>query len=134
MADDTEQERIRAARTIAYEEGRHRERLDGRLNNHEARLDAINGSVDRAARATTDLSVRVRALHDEITKLVTAQATRDAVEGARAQQRQDTEEARAEQLREANEKQISTRAFAIGVAMVIVTLIGMIVAQTHLFN
>ena len=114
---DAERERIKAARDIAFEEGRHRERIEGRLNSHEARLNAINGSIDRGTKATNGLRLDVQKLHEEFSKLVEAQRVRDAVEADRTRQ-----------LRKANEKQISTRAFVIGVATVIVMLIGVIVA------
>lgn len=117
MDEDDETGRLHRA----FEEGRYRERIDGRLNSHEKRLNAINGSIDRAATQTTEMRESIDKVHQAIGELVAAQATRDAVELARAKQ-----------LKDANEKQISGRQFWIGVAMIVVTLIVGVIAQHNI--
>jgi hypothetical protein len=130
----SELERLRTARDLAFEEGRHRERIEGRLNNHEIRLNAINGSIDRGTNATLDLQASIGALHGEITRLTNAFELREALEKDRIEAHKAAEARRTDQLREANEKQISNRSFWIGVGMILVTLFGVIITQTHLLS
>jgi chromosome segregation ATPase len=132
---DYADERDRRAREIAFEEGRHRERIEGRLNSHEQRLNAINGSIDRAAEATEALEETVRALHAQIEMLVNEQRTRDELEKFRAAERKLADEKRTEQVRLANQQQISRRDFMLGVAILTVMILGLIatvLTSTHL--
>lgn len=134
VSEETEQQRIRRARDLAYEEGRRRQEVDGTLKNHEARLNAINGSIDRGTRATNELRESVRRLHDDFRAFLADQRTRDEVAKFRATEHKEADEKRTEAVRLANEKQISGRAFWIGVVTIVVMLAGVLVASAHLFG
>lgn len=134
MADEPwgGEERRTGDRERAIEEGRRRERVDGRLNSHEARLNAINGSIDRGTRATNELRNTVSALHEEVSTLVADLKTRDAIEAERAEQQAKADAKRTEQVRIANEKQVSTRAFVIGVGLIVVSILVALYAKSSI--
>lgn len=108
-------------RSDPYAVGRRDAYVDATLAEHEKRLLAINGSIERAAQNAARLSDHLNAFRDEIgermDKLVEQQRTRVAVE-------QD----RALQVRRANEKALDSRTFLIGIASVVVLLVGVIVS------
>ena len=54
------------ARDLAIEEGRRRERVDGVLHSHEARLDRINGSIDRTGQNVQALTSRIGDLAEQL--------------------------------------------------------------------
>lgn len=73
MAAETEAQRLARARTLADEQaaaavrlaedrGREQAVLNGHIESHERRLNAINGSIERGAKATEALTREVAAL------------------------------------------------------------------------
>ena len=105
LADKDAQEQIRDAEA----RGRREQLVDSRLDHHEARLDAINGSVARAARASESLGEKVDELASKIGKS-------EAVNEALAQAAKDAISA-----------SISRKDFLVGVALVAIMLLGVIV-------
>lgn len=104
---------------LAYAAGRRDAEVDVTLRSHEKRLNAINGSIERHAQATFSLGQkvdaqgeRIEAIDGKLDQVVATLATNAAVE-------QD----RVKQVRDANEKQISSRTFWVGVAAICATLI-----------
>lgn len=111
--DESNEQREMRARDLAIEEGRRRERVDGQLNSHELRLNAINGSIERGATATANLKTSVDELRDEI-------HTKNAVDTALHAA-----------IATANEKQISTRAFTLGVLAILIPMIVLLAHAAH---
>jgi hypothetical protein len=110
MNPETERQREDRATKLAYEKGRRDMEVDNRLNGHDEHLRAINGSIERGARATERVESKVDALAEQV-----------RTEGA-------VGKALAAQATAAIERQVSTRDFRIGVAMVIAMLLGVIVS------
>jgi hypothetical protein len=107
---ETDRQREDRAVKLAYEKGRRDMEVDSRLDGHDRHLRVINGSIERGAKATElvgkkvdDLAERVRT-EGAISKALAAQATA------------------------AIERQVSTRDFRTGVAVVVVMLLGVIVS------
>lgn len=108
--DQSNQEREQMALRLAREEGARQATVDGRLDNHEDRLDAINGSVKRTGDALKELG-------DQVAQLVARQTVRDAVDADRLKE-----------LKRANERQISTRTFILGVIAILIPLIALLLS------
>ncbi len=124
---DLVREREERARVLAFEEGRHREQVDGRLNSHEARLKAINGNIARQADETSKLKLGVGGVGDKLDALIVAQQTRDAVAAATEDVLKDHARKTQTAAESAKNSQISNRMFLVGVAAVIATLLGVAV-------
>lgn len=101
----------------AFERGRRQAHVDGELEQHERRLNAINGSIDRTARNVGALRDTVEEVRDEVGALASQLATRVAVEASRN-----------EELKKANEQQISNRTFWLGVAAIIATVLAAVIS------
>jgi uncharacterized protein (DUF2132 family) len=119
---ETDLERERLAKEIAYQQGRRDSDVDSRLRSHENRLNAINGSIERsavnAARLEETAGNRFDALEVKLDGLISTNAARDAVEAERVKQ-----------IEKANDKQISTKAFWLGVAAIVTAIIAPIIAH-----
>ena len=92
----------------AEAKGRREQLVDSRLDHHEERLDAINGSVARAAKASEALGDKVDTLAAKIDK-------HEAIN-----------EALALAAKEAISASISRKDFLVGVGLLIVMLVGTI--------
>lgn len=103
---ETEQTRDEKALRLAEERGRRQQEVDGRLDDHERRLNAINGSIERSARAQEVLGERV----DEV---LSKMKTAEEVSSALAKSAQD-----------AVTKQLSRREFWLGVLAIAGALLG----------
>lgn len=102
---------MEGAEDRAFRRGQAAAQMKGQLEAHEARLNRINGSIDRAARSQAELASEVSSLRASIEKSA-AIAT-----------------ARAEDVKLAAEKQVSTRTFVFGLVGA-VTAIGTLLAAT----
>lgn len=91
---------------LAEDRGRRRQIVDSRLDEHDRRLKAINGSIERSARAQEALGRRV----DEV---LAKMQTAEEVSAALAKSAQD-----------AVTKQLSRREFWLGVAAVAAAILG----------
>lgn len=91
----------------AFEAGQRKQLVDTQLNSHEARLNALNGSLERTAE-------QLSALKDVVRKMLDAIEARDEFE------------------KEAVDHQISNRMFWSGIAMMIIVLAGVILAAAHI--
>jgi chromosome segregation ATPase len=115
---ETEEERARRAKQIAYEQGRRDSDVDSRLRSHENRLNAINGSIERHAHQAAKLRESIEDLGDKIDAVNQALSTKAALEAERNKQ-----------LETANDKQISTKAFWLGVAAIVAAIVAPIIAH-----
>jgi chromosome segregation ATPase len=115
---ETEPERERRAKEVAYQQGRRDSDVDARLRSHENRLNAINGSIERGAREAAALRGSVDALGDKIDAVNSALATKAALEAERTKE-----------IEKANDKQISTKAFWLGVGAIVAAIIAPIIAH-----
>src|SRR6202140_1643356 len=106
MADETLQQREAKAIQLAEERGRRQQIVDGRLDEHDRRLAAINGSIDRAARAQEEMG---RRLDGALAKMQAAE---------------DISTALAKSARDAVTKQLSRREFWLGVLAIAAALLG----------
>jgi hypothetical protein len=109
MPESIEQKDVRQAE----ERGRRQQIVDGRLNDHDRRLNAINGSIERGAKATEAIQRDVGSI---MGKLRTSEEVAKAL--ARATER-------------AAASQVSRRDWWIGVALVMVALFGVFVQAAH---
>jgi CHASE3 domain sensor protein len=107
MTPETEQQREKRATDLAYAQGRREADVDSHLRSHETRLNAINGSIERHAQ-------NAQALKDSIVELG---GKVDAIAATLVAQR-EVEEDRVQQIKDANEKQISNKQFWVGVATI----------------
>lgn len=110
------------ARDKAYAEGRLAERIEGRLNSHEDRLNALNGSLEKAASESRQLRASVEVLNTKIDALAADQERKQAVDAALK-----------EEVMDANAQQVSNRMFVLGVLAIIATILVGALAQTHVF-
>ena len=108
----------------AYLQGRRDSDVDGRLHDHEKRLMAINGSVEKHARNAAALQRSMEEIAEElgmkIDRIVARLDKRDAVEADRV-----------EQVKKANEKQISNKQFWLGVVTICVMILVALLAKVH---
>jgi sugar-specific transcriptional regulator TrmB len=112
---ENDQQRADRAVTLARAQGRREAEVDGRLDAHEKRLNAINGSIDRAAKRSEETTHGLSQLSEKVDALIAQQHTREAVADALRQE-----------VKRANEKQIGKIGFYISTAAVVVTLLGVI--------
>ncbi len=112
------------ARRLAFEQGQREANVDAILKSHDerfsrndARFAAINGSIDRGVTSTRDLVVSVEALRDDVAKLAAIQQTKEAVDRALHAE-----------VKTANESQISTRAWRLGIATIVLMFLGLIIS------
>lgn len=105
----------------AFKRGQREASIDAELDSHEKRLNAINGSIERNVREAANLRRTIEALGDRIDEIAAHLATKAAVETDRN-----------DQLKRANDQQISNRTFWLGVTAIIVTLIAAFVASGRL--
>jgi phage shock protein A len=125
MTDPTpENDRQRVIRrdNLAYEAGKREAQVDGTLEAHERRLNAINGSIDKTGRSVTDLATSVDSLSDKLDQVTNGLNMRDAVQRALSDK---VEEANSN-MKEATERQISSIGFYLATAGVIATIAGLI--------
>jgi uncharacterized coiled-coil protein SlyX len=120
MPENEEQARERRASELAYAKGKRDAEVDSRLASHEARLAAINGSIERHARNVDALRASLDGLGDKFDGLAASLDTRAAIEKDRV-----------EQIRTANEKQISNRTFWLGVLAITATILAAFIASSH---
>jgi predicted nuclease with TOPRIM domain len=110
---ESEEQRERLAKELAYQQGRRDSDVDARLRSHENRLNAINGSIDRHANEAKALRNSIDDLGDKIDAVNQSLATKAALEAERVKQ-----------IAQANDKQISTKAFWLGVAAIMAAILG----------
>lgn len=120
---ETDQERADRAELLAFQRGVRQAEVDARLASHEARLNAINGSIERHARNAGALRDSVEAVDEKVDQVINTLNAQRAVE-----------ESRVKQLKDANEQQISNRNFWLGVAVIVVTLLASQLSQDHIFG
>ena len=118
MTSESDEERVKLAKEIAYAQGRRDSDVDSRLRSHENRLNAINGSIERHANEAAKLRESIGGLGDKIDAVNQSLATRAALEAERVKQ-----------IEKANDKQISTKAFWLGVAAIVAAIIAPIIAH-----
>lgn len=68
------QDEMDAALREAEERGRRRQEVDSRLDDHDRRLKAINGSIERGAKATERLGQTVQELTQKVEMAAVVQA------------------------------------------------------------
>jgi hypothetical protein len=89
---ETEQQRTAKDIRDAEERGRRKQVVDGRLDDHDRRLSAINGSIERSARAQEGLKDEVagvkRAVADVLAKMETQEAVAAALGKAAVSRRE----------------------------------------------
>jgi predicted nuclease with TOPRIM domain len=110
---ESEEQRERLAKELAYQQGRRDSDVDARLRSHENRLNAINGSIERHAHQAAKLRESIEDLGDKIDAVNQSLATKAALEAERVKQ-----------IAQANDKQISTKAFWLGVAAIMAAILG----------
>lgn len=120
-ATSLEDQREHRAANLEYQRGRREARVDAELLAHKQRLDTINGSIATSARNVAALKETLVQSHETITDkidgLIAAQATRDAIAADRAAR-----------LDKVSKNQLDSRTFKVGVAGVIVVLIGVMLS------
>jgi hypothetical protein len=110
---ETEGERDEKAIRLAEDRGRRRQIVDGRLDDHDRRLNAINGSIERSAEAQEQLGVKVAGVERRVDEVLSKMRTAEQVSSALAKSAQD-----------AVTKQLSRREFWLGVAAIAAALLG----------
>lgn len=108
---ETEEERASRARNLAYTQGRRDADVDAHLRSHEKRLNAINGSIEKHARNAEALKNSITELGEKVDAVAATLVTQKAIEADRVQQ-----------IKDANEQQISTKQFWLGVATICVMI------------
>lgn len=121
MTGESDRERIEKAENLAAEAGYRRAVVDSQLSAHQRRLDAINGSIEKHARNAEALKNSITALSEKLDGVIATLATQAAIEKDRVAQ-----------ITKANEKQISTRMFVIGVVAIIATILAAFIASGRL--
>lgn len=116
-ADFLRREREDKATKLAVDAALRAAEIDRRLDAHDARFALINGSMERTATNLAQLHQTVDKVTTALEALAESQRTRDAVSDALRQA-----------VEKANEHQITTRQFAIGVAGLIVALLMVVVS------
>ena len=113
MPPESDQARDQKAIQLAEQRGRRQQVVDGRLDEHDRRLNAINGSVERSAKAQEVLGQRVAGVERRIDEVLAKMKTAEEVSAALAKSAQD-----------AVTKQISRREFWLGVAAIAAAIVG----------
>jgi hypothetical protein len=111
MPDESTQQR--EALRLAEDRGRRQQVVDGRLDEHDRRLKAINGSIDRAAAAQEAMGQRLGGVERRVEEVLAKMKTAEEVSAALAKSAQD-----------AVTKQLSRREFWLGVAAITAALLG----------
>lgn len=116
-----ESDRARRANQLAYAQGRREADVDAHLRSHEKRLNAINGSIEKqavnAAALEATMDKRCDSIEEKLDELISANAARNAVEADRVVQ-----------ITRANDKQISRRAFWLGIAGLVLTGLAIVIS------
>jgi len=113
MPPETDQGREAKAIQLAEQRGRREQVVDGRIDEHDRRLNAINGSIERSAKAQEVLGTRVAGVERRIDEVLAKMKTAEEVSQALAQSATD-----------AVSKQLSRREFWLGVAAIAGALVG----------
>lgn len=122
-SDESNEERESRRDDLSYQQGKRDAKVDGRLGSVEQRVAAINGSIDRTGN-------RLEKVEHKLDRILARLDSDDAVDADRTRELERANTA----TEKANEKQISTRMFWVGVAAVCATLIASQLAQAHLFG
>lgn len=120
MTPEPDDDRVERRENLAFEAGRRKAIVDGRLDSAEAKLDALNKSIEKHARNAEALRAAIDQLDDKVSAVMTQLATQAAVEADRVAQ-----------FKKANEKQISTRMFVIGVVAIMATIVAAFISSGH---
>jgi HKD family nuclease len=104
---------LEAVEDRAFQRGQESAQMKGQLASHERRLDAINGSIDRSAKAQERMGERLDALK------------------AAFEQNIAIAQARAEDAKQAAERQVSTRTFLLGLAGAVAAIGTLLAATGH---
>lgn len=104
---------VEAAEQRAFERGRESAQLKAQVQSHERRLDAINGSIDRGAKAQEHTASKLRDL--------TATVERTAAIAL----------ARGEDAKLAAEKQVTKREFVLGLISAVAIISGVLAQTGH---
>lgn len=112
--DETSQQREAKALRLAEERGRRQQEVDGRLDEHDRRFERINGSIDRSARAQEKVEERLTAVARKVDEVMAKLRASEEVSAALAK------------------AAVSRREFWLGVAAVVVVLVGALLQGAHL--
>lgn len=119
MPIDDEREVLRGLTAVeeaeqrAFQRGQATAKMKGQLDSHEQRLNAINGSIERGAKAQEETNERLKALKAAFETSI-AIAT-----------------ARAEDAKTAAEKQVSTRGYVLGLIGAVLAIGTLLAATGH---
>lgn len=113
MPDETVQRREEKAIQLAEARGRRQQVVDGRLDGHDRRFEALNGSIDRAARAQEAMGERLGGVERRVDEVLAKMKTAEEVSSALAKSAQD-----------AVTKQLSRREFWLGVLAIAAAVAG----------
>jgi hypothetical protein len=122
-ADDAEGLRVERASKLRVDEAIRNERITAHLERHDLAIKAMRESIEGQRLGTAAVQSIVEMQSDKLDQLITAQTIQAAVEKDRAK----TERDRVAEIKAANEKQVSVRAFGVGVATVLVAMVGIMV-------
>ena len=114
MSVETEQQRDEKAIRLAEERGRRQQVVDSRLDEHDRRLAAINGSIERAARAQEHTRAELAGVKAGVATLQASMDKTEAISQALA------------------EAAVSRREFWLGVLAVAAIIVGAIITTGHL--
>jgi len=103
----------RREREEAFQRGRETAMIEARLNGHDARLDAINGSIDRTGNELRSVGEKLSRLDDAFRQSVAVAA------------------ARADDAKKDAEKQVSTRTFILGLIGAVAAIGLLLVSAGH---
>jgi hypothetical protein len=111
-----ETDQQRAAKDIQQAEarGRRQQVVDGRLDEHDRRLNAINGSIERSAKAQEGIRGELGGVKTALAEVVAKLETSEAVSNALAK------------------AAVSRREFWLGVAAVVAVLVAAFLQGGHL--
>lgn len=104
---------LETAEDRAFQRGQAAAKMKGQLESHEKRLNAINGSIERSASAQERTSERLESLR------------------AAFEQNIAIAQARAEDAKQAAERQVSTRTFLLGLVGAVVAIGTLLAATGH---
>jgi transcriptional regulator NrdR family protein len=116
VPDDTEHR----LEELAYQQGRRDADVDARLFSHERRLNAVNGSIEKHARNAEKLRESIDEIRESLEQRIDELISTQRVSTAVADDREELDRRRAN-------KQLSRRTYLIGLATIMVMLLGVIV-------
>lgn len=125
-----DQDRAERATQLAVEMALKQKDTDYRLGDHDRQLKVVNSSIEHTGHELLSLRRVIDDLAEKFAAFSADQHTRDAV----ARELKDAAKGTQAAAEKANEKQVSTRTFILGVIAVILTFVGLVLAQTHLFG